>query len=86
MGSAPREKNLGSSKTKECPYVHKTWHLEWNTPGLTGPYASGGQSLVACYRDIVDTMALKAFREKYGERPKAESKNRRRSRILTIAY
>ena len=45
----------------------------------------GGQSLVACYRDIVDTMALKAFREKYGERPKAESKNRRLSRISTIA-
>ena len=84
MGSAPRKKNLGSSKTKECPYVHKTWHLEWNTPGLTGPFA-GGQSLVACYRDIVDTMALKAFREKYGERPKAESKNRRLSRISTIA-
>ena len=40
-----------------------------------------GGSLVACYRYIVDTMALKAFQAEFGEKPKAESKNRKRNRF-----
>ena len=40
-----------------------------------------GGSLVAYYRYIVDTMALKAFQAEFGEKPKAESKNRKRNRF-----